>query len=127
TGEHCVARPAAARSVIRTDRLGDLLRLGGVGGVAPDGGNVTVVAGGPQGRRAAQATTEYCVGDGQNLWRRAVIVAEPHQSRAWELLAEAVEIPGIGAVPGVDGLVGVADDAEVGAVAHPGLEERVLG
>ena len=39
---------------------------------------------------------------------------------------EAVQVVGVGAVPAVDGLVGVADDAQVVAAAEPGGQEREL-
>ena len=41
-------------------------------------------------------------------------------------LAEALEVAGVGPVPAVDGLVGVAHHAQVGAVAPPGVEQPEL-
>ena len=51
---------------------------------------------------------------------------EPHDRRAGVALGELGQHADVGAVPAVDRLVGVADDAQVGAVAEPGLEQAEL-
>ena len=87
-------------------------------GPQPVGG--VLVAGG--GGRAV----EDGVGHGQDLGRRAVVVVEVHDRGRREAVPEAGEVAGVGAVPGVDRLVGVADHAQVGAVAPPRLEQAEL-
>ncbi len=67
----------------------------------------------------------------QDLWRRAVVVSQvqhrhPGEAVRRECLLEAVEVAGVGSVPAVDGLVGVADDEQVVAVAQPPPQQPVL-
>ena len=67
----------------------------------------------PRPRRAR--ARQHGVGHGQDLRRGPVVLVEGHDLAAGPAPVEAVEVAGVGAVPGVDGLVGVAHHAQVGA------------
>ena len=55
-----------------------------------------------------------------------MIGAQLDSGRCWEDGSEFGQEPRIGAVPAVDGLIRVADDTEVGAVANPGTQQVKL-
>ena len=62
------------------------------------------------------------------MWRgRAVILLEPDDLRAGEVLLEAQDVGDLGAAPGIDRLVVVADAAEVAARLGEQLQPFVLG
>ena len=63
---------------------------------------------------------------GHHLGRRAVGGGETHHRGPADELGEAGQQRGVGSVPAVDGLVRVADDAQVGPASPPGLEEGEL-
>ena len=56
-----------------------------------------------------------------------MVVVETQDGGAREELGETIEQCGVGAVPGVDGLSGVAHHEEVAAVPEPRLEQAPLG
>ncbi len=73
---------------------------------------------GPSGREARPgpaSAPRTARGGGDDLGRGAVVVVETEHGRAGEEIGEPVEQGGVGAVPSVDGLAGVAHDEEVGA------------
>ena len=72
------------------------------------------------------AATKGSGGGAQHLWRAAVVLAQVDDCGAWEVRVEAVQVVGVGAVPAVDGLVGVADDAQVVAGGEPGAQQGEL-
>ena len=103
-----------------------------VGGIRIDRGHRAAGLVGPhpawRRRRSdgGHGAVEDGVGHGQDLGAGPVVVVEPDDLRPREPLGEAGEVGGIGAVPRVDGLVGVADDAEVGSIVAPRLEQPEL-
>ena len=104
--------PRAARGCGRGDACG----LGGVVVVLGKPGS------GPAGRWATSSSragaggpsrpSRAGVGQGDDLWRGAVVADEPHHGRAGVPARELEQVVGGGAGEGVDGLAGVADDAE---------------
>ena len=81
-----------------------------------------------RGRRAdgGHGAVENCVGHGQDLGCGSVVVVEPDDLSPREPPGEAGEVGRIGAVPRVDGLVGVPDHAEVGSTVAPRLQQPEL-
>ena len=115
--------------MVVADRTGDALGLGPVVVVLVHARHRTVGPGGLQGAVAVDAPAapeQHRVGDGEDLRRRAVVLGEAHDLGGGEAGREPPQGLGVGAVPGVDRLVGVADDAQVEAVAAPGIEQRLL-
>ena len=127
-GQHGERRPRTRRAVPPAQGSRDLPGLVGVGLVVGDGGEGAVGAVGPQVRLVGTPPPvgQDGVGHRQHLARRAVVVEEAHDPGAPEPVGEAREVAGVGPVPRVDGLVGVADHAEVGAVAEPAGQQLVL-
>ena len=66
-------------------------------------------------------------GGGDHLWRRPMVVVESEHDGAREEVGEPVEERGVGPVPAVDGLSGVADHEEIGPSSEPGREQAPLG
>ena len=66
------------------------------------------------------------VREGEHLGRRAIVVLEPDHGRVRETRRQPEQVSG--GCPGerVDGLVVVADGAELVTIAEPALEERLL-
>jgi len=58
----------------------------------------------------------------ENLLARTVILLEADQARAGKIFGEAEEIGDVGAAPGINGLVFVADDAEIAVGADEKLK-----
>ena len=58
---------------------------------------------------------DEAVGGGEDVRGRAVVLFEPDDLRAGEILLEAQDVGDLGAAPGVDRLVVVADAAQVAA------------
>ena len=92
---------------------------------------------GPVGARRVDGGTatprrpEDRTGRGHDLRRRAVVAPEAHEADVgeafrWEPAAEAPEVRRVGAGEAVDRLVGVADHAEVTAVAEPRAQQPEL-
>ena len=84
-----------------------------VGDVADD---LLAVAGvGPQPLvLAALVLGDDGVGGGEDRLRRAVVLLEQHDLGVREVLLELEDVADVGAAEGVDRLVGVADDAQLG-------------
>jgi len=59
--------------------------------------------------------------------RRAVVLVEDDDAGVGEIVLEVEDVANVGAAPGVNGLVRVADDADVAVVRRPLLGEDVLG
>ncbi len=72
------------------------------------------------------ASGQHGVGHRQDLRGRSVVLGETHDLGAFVAVGEPGEDLGVGAVPRVDRLVGVADDAQIGPVAEPGVEQALL-
>ena len=66
------------------------------------------------------------VGGGEDVRGRAVILLEPDDLRAGKVLLEAQDVGDLGAAPGIDRLVVVADAAEVAARLGEQLQPHVL-
>ena len=93
-----------------------------------DDADLLAVAGvGPQ-RLAEPAgiVRDEAVGGGEDVRGRAVILLEPDDLRAGEVLFEAKDVGDLGAAPGIDRLVVVADAAEVAARLGEQLQPFVL-
>ncbi len=123
--QHGLGGPRAPGPVVVAHGAGDPVGLVGVGPEPDDDGHRPVLAVRPQ-RGAPPASGEDRGGDREDLGRRAVRVAQLDHLGARVVLGEAGEEPGVGAVPAVDRLVGVADHAQVGPVAQPGPQEALL-
>ena len=65
-------------------------------------------------------------GGAENLGSAPVVPVEFHDLGVSEVGAEPDQVVGVGAVPPVDGLVGVSDHTEVGAAAEPGGKQGKL-
>ena len=65
-------------------------------------------------------------GSAENLGSAPVVPVEFHNLGVSEVGAEPDQVVGVGAVPPVDGLVGVSDHTEVGAAAEPGGKQGKL-
>jgi hypothetical protein len=66
------------------------------------------------------------VGDGEDGGARAVVLLELDDVSAGEVVLELEDVAHVGAAPAVDGLVVVADDAEVLVLLAEGADEREL-
>ncbi|OPZ10222.1 MAG: hypothetical protein BWZ10_02441 [candidate division BRC1 bacterium ADurb.BinA364] len=66
-------------------------------------------------------------GDGQNRFRRTVILLQAHDSGVGERLGKIQQVFDIGAAPGIDRLVLVAHDAQVASIAGHQLGQAELG
>ena len=108
---------------------GDARGLGLLVGEAADGGHGAVRAGRTQLARMGPpaALGQHGVGHGQDLGRRPVVVLQADHAGRGVTVGQAFEEGGVGPVPGVDGLIGITDHAEVEAVAQPGLQQPELG
>ena len=69
---------------------------------------------------------DEAVGGGEDVRGRAVVLFEADDLRAGEILFEAEDVGDLGAAPGIDRLVVVADAAEVAARLGEELEPFVL-
>ena len=100
-------------------------------GAVPDAddSNFFAIAGvGPQRlAEAAGVMRDETVGSGEDVRRRAVVLLKPDDLGAGEILLEAKDVGDLGAAPGIDRLVVVADDAEVAARLGEELQPFVLG
>src|ERR1019366_2886218 len=70
---------------------------------------------------------QYGGGGGDPRGGRPVVGVEPENRRTGDESGQTVEQGGIGAVPAVDGLAGVAHHEEVGPVPEPPIEDPPLG
>ncbi len=110
------------------DRVRDPVRLvgGALGMVAAHGASV-----GKRGHEvlleAHAVLLDQRVRHGEDLRRGAVVLAQVDGRAGREALVEVKQEAHVGAAPGVDGLVGVADDEEVVVQALEDLHELVLG
>ena len=104
------------RALRGLDLLADAARFLGA---VPDADHLDLlaVAGvGPQSlAEAAGVVGDEAGGGGEDVRGRAVVLLEPDDLRAGEVLLEAQDVGDLGAAPGVDRLVVVADAAEVAA------------
>lgn len=66
------------------------------------------------------------IGRREDVLRRAVVLLELDDRRLRVVLLEVHDVADIGAAPAVDGLVGIADDAEVVVARRENLRELVL-
>ena len=66
-------------------------------------------------------------GGGEDVRGRAVILFEPDDRRAGEILLEAQDVGDLGAAPRIDRLVVVADAAEVAALLGEQAQPEILG
>ena len=123
-GQHGDGAPATPGRTDVPDEGGDPGRLG-VRVRERDGARRGTVR--SAGHRAALAAPgEHGVAEADDLRRRAVAPAQVHDGRAGVVGGEVVEPAAVGSVPAVDGLLRVADDAQIGPAAPPGLQQRVL-
>ncbi len=76
---------------------------------------------------AAAALGEHRVGDVEHRSNRAVVVLQLDDARAREVLLEVEDVAHVGAAPGVDGLVVVADDHHVAVRAADEPRQLELG
>ena len=70
---------------------------------------------------------DQLIGDGQDRFGRAVILLEADDLGVWVISLEIQDVGDVGAAPGVDGLVGIADDADVAMLHRQGVDEDILG
>ena len=89
--------------------MGDELRHRSIGGV-----------------RAKLATGDQPVGEREDLRGAAVVLAQAHDARAGVSVREGRQVLAAGAGEAVDRLVGVADDAQVAAIAQPQAQQILL-
>ena len=136
-GEHSEARPRTARHPRPPERRDDTSCLFAGGLVADDRrrasrrawptrneGNVRPrprLRPGPIERPSQQ----HRRGDGENSVGRAVVQGEPDHAAARMSPGKSSSAP-VTPVPGVDRLVGIADDAKIVVPAEPGFEETYL-
>ena len=122
-----VVEPAAA-ALDRLDLLADPARLLGP---VPDADHLDLVALvllGPQGlAEPAGILGDQAGGGGEDVRGRAVILLEADDLRARKILLEAQDVGHLGAAPGIDRLVVVADAADVLALLGEQAEPEILG
>ena len=106
----------AARAHVRFGFLADAARFLGAVPDADHADLLAVAGVGPQGlAEAAGIVGDEAVGRGEDVAGRAVILFEPDDRRAGEVLLEAQDVGDLGAAPRIDRLVVVADAAQVAA------------
>lgn len=98
-----------------------VLRVAGLGARGPLGDQLQPVVGG-----TAAGLGEQAVGEVDHLGGRAVVADEFDDGGAGVAGAEVEEVVGGRAGERVDGLAGVADDAEAVALAEPQFQETLL-
>ena len=104
------------RRCMRFDLLADAARFLGPVPDADDADLLAVAGVGPQRlAEAAGIVGDEAVGGGEDVRGRAVILLEPDDLRAGEVLLEPEDVGDLGAAPRIDRLVVVADAAEVAA------------
>ena len=103
---------------------GDGAGLGGLIGQRPDRGDRSGRTVGPQPDGHVVPWSSTVLATAEDLRRGSVVVLELDRVAAGEEAVEVGEVAGVGAVPGIDGLVRVADDAQVGVGPEP-LREQV--
>ena len=102
-GQYCLTAPPRTGPVAVPHGPGQDCGL--VGPVADtDGGLVP-----RRPHRGLGRASQQPPGRGQNLRRRPEVGAHVQHCAAWQVLADGIDQAGIGAVPAVDGLVGVTD------------------
>ncbi len=111
----------AAGGALGLGGLVPVLRVGGFGAGLALRDQFEAVFGGP-----AAGVGEDAVGEVHDLGGGAVVPDELDHRRVRVPVAEVQQVIGGGAGEGVDGLAGVADDAQVVAVADPQVEEALL-
>ena len=106
----------AARAHVRFGFLADPARFLGPVPDADDADLLAVAGVGPQGlAEPAGVVGDQPVGGGEDVAGRAVVLLEPDDLRAGKVLLEAQDVGDLGAAPGIDRLVVVADAAQVAA------------
>ncbi len=78
-------------------------------------------------RRLAGVGSEHRPRRSDDLGCGPVVVVEPQHGGAGQELGKSIEQGGVGTVPGVDGLAGVAHHEEIAVVPEPCLEQSPLG
>ena len=103
-------------ALVRLDLLADAARFLGAVPHADDLDPVALVALGPQRlAEAAGVVGDEAGGGAEDVRGRAVILFEPDDRRAGEILFEAEDVGDLGPAPRIDRLVVVADAADVAA------------
>jgi len=118
--------PVAFRDV-SFDLLGDEISFVGFGvGLVNDGVDALVVVGPELLVDAFGSAVDDGVGDAEDGFGGAVVLFETNDGGVREVTLEVEDVADVGGAPGVDGLVGVADDGEVVAAGGPVAGEVVL-
>ena len=119
---------AAAAALDGLDLLADAARFLGPVPDADDLDLLALALLGPQGlAEPAAIVGDEAGGGGEDVRGRAVILLEPDDLRAGEILLEAQDVGDLGAAPGIDRLVVVADAADVLALLGEQPEPEILG
>src|SRR6185437_2194082 len=67
-----------------------------------------------------------CVGDFENIGRRAIILLQAHHARVGKLALEVQDISDVRAAPSIDRLIVVADHDDIGMLSTQQLDELIL-
>ena len=109
------------------DFAGDVVGFVGFGvGLVDDGAVAFGVVGPEFFVDAFGGFVDDGVGDAADGFGGAVVLFEADGGGGGEVALEVEDVADVGGAPGVDGLVGVADDGEVAAAGGPGAGEAVL-
>ena len=119
----------AAAMLDRLELVADPARLLGP---VPDADHLDLVALVlPRSTSVLPSRPAFCAirpgGGGEDVRGRAVILLEPDDLRARKILLEAQDVGDLGAAPGIDRLVVVADAADVLALLGEQAEPEILG
>jgi hypothetical protein len=118
----------AAAALVALDLLADPARFLGPVPDADDLDLVALAGVGPQRlAEPAGVVGDEAGGGGEDVRGRAVILLEPDDLRAGEVLLEAEDVGDLGAAPRIDRLVVVADAAQVAARLGEQLQPVILG
>ena len=109
------------------DFAGDEVGFVGFGvALVDDGADAFVVLGPKLFVDAFGGAIDDGIGDTEDGFGGAVVLFEADGGGLGEVAFEVEDVADVGGAPGVDGLVGVADDGEVAAAGGPGAREVVL-
>src|SRR4051794_21056616 len=75
---------------------------------------------------APRVGADHDVGEIENLWRRAIVLLEPHDDSVGEIFVEVEDVADVRAPPTVDRLIVVADHADIPMLAAEELDQLVL-
>ena len=88
---------------------------------------VALLGAGPQGlAEPAAVMRDDAAGGGQDLRGRAVVLLQPDDQRAREIVLEAQDVADLGAAPAVDRLVVVADAAQILVLLRQEPQPQIL-